>query len=193
MEGMEKIKIAVSRLSVLDDEEWERFAALFEIRHLEKGEFLIRGGQVEDHIYFLAAGSTRSYFLQDGKEITVDFHFEGEFVTAYFSLITREPTATWIALLQDSEVIAISYSALQALYRVSASGERVGRLMAEYQYVRRFRKEMEMLAFSAEERYRRLLERSPEIVQQVSVKHLSSYLGIQPESLSRIRKALVKN
>ncbi|HTE08901.1 MAG TPA: cyclic nucleotide-binding domain-containing protein, partial [Flavitalea sp.] len=104
MEGMEKIRIAVSRFSALDDEEWERFAALFETRHLEKGEFLIRGGQVEDHIYFLATGSTRSYFLQDGKEITVDFHFEGEFVTAYFSLITREPTATWIILLQDSEV-----------------------------------------------------------------------------------------
>jgi CRP-like cAMP-binding protein len=193
MEGIGKIRKAVSRFSELSDGEWERFAGLLETRPAKKGECLTRGGQVEDHIYFLCSGSARTYFLQDGREITVDFHFEGEFVTAYFSLITREPSGTWIELLEDSEVIVIGYNALQALYKVSAAGERVGRLMAEHQYVRRFRKEMEMLSFSAEERYRRLLERSPQIVQQVSVKHLSSYLGIQPESLSRIRKAVGRN
>ncbi|WP_315823824.1 hypothetical protein [Paraflavitalea speifideaquila] len=60
--------------------------------------------------------------------------------------------------------------------------------MAEAQYVKRLRKEMDFLSYTAEERYVRLMEKNPQLIQQISVKHLSSYLGIQPESLSRIRK-----
>jgi hypothetical protein len=65
--------------------------------------------------------------------------------------------------------------------------------MAEFQYVKRLRKEMDLLAFTAEERYALLLSKNPELIQNISVKHLSSYLGIQPESLSRIRKLQVRN
>ena len=85
-------------------------------------------------------------------------------------------------------MVAISHADLYHFYSQNPDGERVGRLMAEYQYIRRLQKEMDMLSYTAEERYSRLLERNPHLVQSISVKHLSSYLGIQPESLSRIRK-----
>jgi len=65
--------------------------------------------------------------------------------------------------------------------------------MAEYQYIKRLKKEMDLLSFTAEERYAHLMQRNPALISNISVKHLSSYLGIQPESLSRIRKLHVRN
>lgn len=167
---------------------WGAFAEKLQVKNFRKGDFLTDVGKVERYIYFINSGATRSFFLHDGKELTVDFHFPGEFITAYQSFITREPSKVSIELLGDGELVAIFHADLYHFYSQNPDGERVGRLMAEYQYIRRLQKEMDMLSFTAEERYKRLLERNPHLVQSISVKHLSSYLGIQPESLSRIRK-----
>ncbi|MBN9297735.1 MAG: Crp/Fnr family transcriptional regulator [Filimonas sp.] len=184
---------ALYRIVHLEPAEWADISAKMVIKRFAKGDFLLRQGQVENYIYFLNKGATRSYFLRDGKEFTVDFLFRGDFSTAYYSLITREPSTMFIELLEDAEVVMLSFQHLQEFYAKYKNGEKIGRLMAEHQYVKRLRKEMDLLSRTAEERYLQLLERSPELVQNISVKHLSTYLGIQPESLSRIRKAHARN
>lgn len=181
------LRATVQRFYPLSEEEWRDLSQHFIYQHYSKGTFLIREGQVEHYISFLVSGSTRNYFVRDGRDYTVDFHFSGEFVTAYYSLITREPSSVWIELLEESSVIRIPDTSLEAFYARYPRGERIGRLMAEYQYVRRLRREMQLMSQTAEERYAALMNRHPELVSQISVKHLSSYLGIQPESLSRIR------
>ncbi|TDX00335.1 Crp/Fnr family transcriptional regulator [Dinghuibacter silviterrae] len=188
MDAPTAIREAFARILPLPDDEWQAFVPLLDVRHHRKGDFLIREGQVAGHIYFLYNGATRNYFLKDGKEYTVDFHFKGDFVAAYLSFITREPSPVFIECLEDTETVAIAYDPLQEFYRHSHQGERIGRLMAEHQYVRRLRREMDILALTAEERYKQLLDKHPGLISALSVKHLSSYLGIQPESLSRIRK-----
>lgn len=187
------IRAAMNRILPLTEEEWADFAGRLSLKCFNKGDFLIREGQVENCIYFLNRGATRNYFIKNGKEFTVDFHFEGDFVTAYYSFITREPGSMFIELLEDAETVAIAYSALQDFYDRYHHGERIGRLIAEYQYVKRLRKEMDLLSLTAEERYMKLMEKNPALIGSISVKHLSSYLGIQPESLSRIRKLHVRN
>lgn len=187
------IRKALDQFHKLSEPEWAAFADKLLLKTFKKGEYLIRQGQVENAIYFINKGSTRNYFLKDGKEFTVDFQFQGDFVTAYFSLITREPSSISIELLEDTEVVAVSHQTLIHFYKEYHSGEKIGRLMAEAQYVKRLRKEMDFLSYTAEERYVQLMERNPQLIQQVSVKHLSSYLGIQPESLSRIRKLHVRS
>jgi CRP-like cAMP-binding protein len=193
MNPLSKIKQAFSQLHPLPENEWADFSDKLLLKSFRKGEFLIREGQVENYIYFLNKGTTRHYFIKDGKEYTVDFQFEGGFVTAYYSFITREPSPIFIELLEDAEAVAITYQSLHAFYGKHPNGEKVGRLMAESQYVRRLRKEMDLLSLTAEERYARLMKKSPDLISTISVKHLSSYLGIQPESLSRIRKLYVRN
>ncbi|ASZ11713.1 Crp/Fnr family transcriptional regulator [Chitinophaga pendula] len=188
-----QIKQAIYRFLSLSEHEWEDFSIHLRIRSFRKGEFLIRDGQVENSIYFLNTGATRNYFLREDKEFTVDFHFAGEFVTAYYSLITREPSSVFIELLEDAEVVELPYKFLNEFYARYHNGERIGRLIAEFQYVRRLRKEMDLLSRTAEERYAELMRKHPTLIQQISVKHLSSYLGIQPESLSRIRKLHLRN
>jgi CRP/FNR family transcriptional regulator, anaerobic regulatory protein len=96
-------------------------------------------------------------------------------------------------LLEETEAIAIPYQLLHEFYDKYKQGERIGRLMAEAQYVKRLRKEMDLLSLTAEERYVALMEKNPDLIRTISIKHLSSYLGIQPESLSRIRKQYQKS
>jgi CRP-like cAMP-binding protein len=188
-----QMKQAVYKLHPLKEDEWLDFSKKLAIKKLQKGDFLIRQGQVENYVYFLNKGATRNYFLKDGKEFTVDFQFENDFVTAYYSLITREQSEMFIELLEDAEVVVIPLTHLNEFYAKYQNGEKIGRLMAEYQYIKRLKKEMDLLSFTAEERYAQLMQRKPALIGNISVKHLSSYLGIQPESLSRIRKLHVRN
>ncbi|MFY0255472.1 Crp/Fnr family transcriptional regulator [Chitinophaga sp. 30R24] len=187
------LKEAILRFAPLTENEWLDFSVGLELRRCRKGDFLIREGEVEHYIYFLNTGATRGYFIKDGKEFTVDFLFAGDFVTAYYSLITRLPGNVFIELLEDAQVVAIPFKFLNGFYDKYHHIERVGRLIAEYQYVRRIQKEMDLLSRTAEERYVMLMQRNPELVRQISVRHLSSFLGIQPESLSRIRKLYQRN
>jgi CRP-like cAMP-binding protein len=193
MDDFQTIRQAIAQLHAMSELEWTAFAGKLQLKTFKKGEYLIREGQVENAIYFINKGSTRNYFLKDGKEFTVDFQFQGDFVTAYYSFITREPSSIFIEWLEEAEVVAVSHQSLVQFYKEYHSGEKIGRLMAEFQYVKRLRKEMDLLSYTAEERYVQLMKKNPQLVQQISVKHLSSYLGIQPESLSRIRKLHVRS
>ncbi len=187
------IRQAINKLQPLTETEWNDFSERLTVKTFAKGDFLIRAGQTENHVYFINSGATRNYFTREDKEYTVDFQFAGEFVTAYYSLITREPGTVNIELLESTEAVVVAYTDLKEFYNRYHNGERIGRLIAEYQYVRRLRREMDLLALSAEERYAQLMQRNPALIQTLSVKHVSSYLGIQPESLSRIRKLYTRN
>jgi CRP/FNR family transcriptional regulator, anaerobic regulatory protein len=191
LEPLENLKNAISLYQVIPQDEWNAFSNGIIFRNFKKGDFLIETGKVENFIFFLNKGTTRNYFLKGAKEFTVDFHFKGDFVTAYLSFITREPSPITIEFLEDAETVAIPYQHLKDYYTKSSFGANIGRLMAETQYVRRLRKEMELLSLTAEERYENLMRKNPKLVGNISVKHLSSYLGIHPESLSRIRKQYV--
>lgn len=193
MEGLNKMRGLIASFVGLADEEWLRFSELLLQKSFSKGSFLCREGQIENHIFFLVKGATRNYFLKDGKEFTVDFLFEGDMVTAYYSFITREPSMIAIQAIEDIEAILIPYQLLQDFYRNYHSGERIGRLIAEFHYKKRLEREMALLSTTAEERYAQLMERNPGLIRKTAVKHLSTYLGIQPESLSRIRKGYSRN
>jgi len=193
MDDFQAIRQAIAQFHELSESEWTTFAQKLQLKTFKKGEYLIREGQIENAIYFINKGSTRNYFLKDGKEFTVDFQFKGDFVTAYYSFITREPSSIFIEWLEEAEVVVVTHQSLIQFYKEYHNGEKIGRLMAEFQYVKRLRKEMDFLSYTAEERYVQLMEKNPQLIQQISVKHLSSYLGIQPESLSRIRKLHVRS
>ncbi|GEP98008.1 Crp/Fnr family transcriptional regulator [Chitinophaga cymbidii] len=188
MEHLFSLKQSLLSIAPLPAEEWDAFSEAVITKNFRKGDYLCREGQVENYIYFLNKGATRHYFRKDGKEFTVDFHFEGEFVTAYYSFLTRKPSPINAEAIDDTEAFLIPHQYLHEFYDRHHMGERIGRRMAEYNYIRRLEREMALLSLTAEERYHQLVQRHPALVRQISVKHLSSYLGIQPESLSRIRK-----
>lgn len=125
--------------------------------------------------------------MKDGRDYTLDFFFDHDFVTSFTSFLTRKPSLVSIQALEDCETWKISHQYIYEQYRKHHSSERLGRLIAEAQFMKRSSKEMELLSLTAEQRYKNLFIKNPALVSKISVKHLSSYLGIHPESLSRIR------
>src|SRR5690606_41111904 len=114
-----KMKSSLDRFVSIPDDEWKNFVSGLKVKQVKKGDILTDLGQIEHYIYFLNQGATRNFFIQDGKEFTVDFRFENSFVTAYYSFITREPSQVSIEMLADGEVVMIPYEWLHRYYKQS--------------------------------------------------------------------------
>lgn len=167
---------------------WEQFEAILQPVTFQAGDYLSEAGKTANAIFFIETGIVRVYTIHQGKEISMDFAFPGAFTTSYASFITRQPAAVNLQAITPVSGYAFYYQDLQRLYATSHQSERIGRLMAEYQYLNKYNRELSFLRFSAQERYAQLLQEHPEVVQYISIKQIASYLGIEPESLSRIRK-----
>jgi len=152
-----------------------------------KGDFLITEGKICRHIYFLEQGCLRGFYNLDGKEITYWFAFENNFVTSFFSFITKRPAVENIQLIEDSILWSIAHHDLEALYQKHADIERLGRIMTERYYVMLEERFLSNHFKEARDRYDNLITNTPHILQRIPLGHIASYLGISQETLSRIR------
>jgi hypothetical protein len=117
----------------------------------------------------------------------VDFYLSGSFVSSYTSFLTRQPTNTNIQALSGSTICTISYPDYNNLLKTGVEWYRLGKLIADTLFLKKCKREKSLLMDSAEDRYNLLLKTYPQIEQLVAQYHIASYLGIKPESLSRIK------
>jgi len=181
-----------NKLVPLNDEEWAAIRSCIKERTFKKGEFLCRHGQVENYLSVIYQGTCRGFYSKDGEEISVTFMFDNDYVSAYYSFLTERPSLMSIQALTSVNVLSISKTDLEELCDTYKSIERIGRLNAERIYRRKEEREVALLTMSATERYIDLLGRHPKVLKHIPLKHIASYLGVKPESLSRIRKKLAK-
>jgi CRP-like cAMP-binding protein len=157
---------------------------------IKKGQVLTDIGQVESRAYFLNSGVVEIEIQSYQTLKTIDFFFAGEFVCAYTSFLMQQPSDVRVAALTDCEAEVVSYVDLQQSYGQSFLANYVGRIMNEQAYLRKAQREKDLLTKTAEERYNELLIKHPDYIIQLPVNKIARYLGIHPESLSRIRKKL---
>lgn len=188
MNNLDRLRQRFDTLTPQTEEDWHRFTAIVEPVVYQKNDFLIQAGQVEQYIYYVVEGIVRLFLNDDGKDISLDFVFRNDFVSAYSSFLSGQPTAFTVQALTDVQVLRFSRTNLLSLYDQSHKAERIGRLIAEQAFLRKTRREVQFLTSNAKQRYVQLLEQNPDLVQTISVRHLASYLGIEAESLSRIRR-----
>ena len=185
----EKVLEFMSRYITLTKEEERIILDLNLIRYYKKGTVLLKEGEIARYNYLVLSGCVRSYYLINGEEKTSEFYMEFEPVTSV-SLAKKTPSEYYIDCLEDSvlgvETEAVEKSIFQQIPRLSDLAHSIKNEMLAEQQVRydQFKN------LSAEDRYLKLLEARPKLVQRVPQYHLASYLGIKPESLSRIRKRL---
>ena len=184
------IQKTFNKLVPLSEEEWDQIGKCVIKRTFKKGEYLCKNGQIEQYLSIIQSGTCRGFYNKDGEEISVAFMFENDYVSAYYSFLSRRPSLMAIQALTPVIVYSMSEKDLDRLCNESKNAERIGRLNAERIYRRKEEREISLLTMSATERYTELLKRSPQLFQQIPLKYIASYLGIQPESLSRIRKQL---
>jgi CRP-like cAMP-binding protein len=154
---------------------------------LPKNNLLSKEACVCNDLYFLEQGCLRSFYNLDGKEVTNRLVFENDFVTSFYSFISRKPGIENIQLLEDSMLWTISYDALQQLFDKHYDIERMVRIIYEQYYIRLEERLMALQFKTAKERYEQLIIGSPHILKRVSLGYIASYLGISQETLSRIR------
>lgn len=186
----QRLREVFSQINPLSEAEWAKFEPFLETITFRRSDFLVREGQVEKHIFFICEGMVRVYLVNADKEISLDFGFENSFITSYASFLQQLPSTVSIEALSETRVLRFSRDKLYRFYEASHQAERIGRLIAEYQYIRKNSREISLLKYTATQRYLQLLEQQPRLVQEIPVKYLASYLGVEPESLSRIRKSL---
>ena len=154
---------------------------------LKRNDFLITKGQIESSLFFVLNGSMRIYFPNKEDEICVGFCHTNNLVCSYPSFILNKPSDYYIQALAKTDMMAIDRSDLYLLFDTYRSIERAWRMLEEEALIGKIEREVEMLTFTPEERYNRLIKRSPQIFQTIPRKFIASYLRMTPETLSRIR------
>lgn len=187
------LRKAFTQSAPFSDEEWNETRNYLKERTFKKGEFLCRNGQIESYLSIIVEGTCRGFYTnKEGEEISVAFAFPNDFVSAYYSFLTQRPSQMAVQALTTTTIISVSFTDLNTLCDKYKSAERIGRLNAEKIYRRKEEREIALLTMSATERYVDLINRSPKLLQRIPLKYIASYLGIKPESLSRIRKQLAQ-
>lgn len=158
------------------------------VRKVDKDTRVTDYGQMEASVYFIQSGILQTSLLYKDEERILDFHFEGSFCSSYSSLLSNEPSDIRISAYTGCQLEVVNYKDLRRSYQTSLLANQLGRIATEQLFSERVKREKELLTLTAEERYKSLLSKKPELVQQIAVKDLSKYLGIRPESLSRIRR-----
>lgn len=162
-------------------------------KEFQRGELFVKEGQICKKLIFIYQGLFRYYLLHEGSDITKDFavDLQNPMCTAYSSFMLQEPSEIWIEALEASQVYIWDSDDVLPLLQNDLSWLRFGKAMSDRLFFRKEKKELEMLKCSAEERYRNFLKDYPGLSQRVPQYHIASYLGIAPESLSRIRRKAV--
>jgi CRP-like cAMP-binding protein len=171
----------------LDDRELGEVQACMEHAVLKKGEHLVTEGKVCDRIIFVSKGYFRFYLHQDAEELTTHLAGPSEFISSFSSFLTQEPSHESIQAIADAEVFMIRHNDLLALYDKSQKFERLGRMMIERYYVLKDQRVVSLIRDSAEDRYKQLMTENPEFILNIPLQYIASYLGMKPETLSRIR------
>lgn len=172
----------------LTEEELTYFLPMLEYRFVKKNEFFIRAGDSADYVGFVDSGLLRYYYIAGEKEYTTRFFFPNEWVGDYASYLLKKPATLNISALEDTVVFLFYYDSMQKAYEESKTFERLGRIIAESMFIEFESKSASFLTKTPEERYTELVTKHPELLKKIPLKYISSMLGIQPESLSRIRK-----
>ncbi|WP_316845800.1 Crp/Fnr family transcriptional regulator [Pedobacter psychrodurus] len=171
----------------LDMSHFELFRSQLKLKNLKKKEHLIREGSVCHFIGFVSSGTLRSYVMNEEGEFNNDFYFDHDFVSAYTSFLTQMPTNCNIEALTDSTIYTISSEKLNTLITQDSAFLKLGKYISDLYFIRKCRRETSFLKQTAAERLEGLSTLYPGIQQRVSQYHIASYLGIKPESLSRIK------
>lgn len=154
---------------------------------LKKGELLSQSGSYNRNINFVEKGLLRTFHLQNGKEITTNFYPEGRLVANIDTLFQNVATSNNIEALEDSIILSCDYEMLDKLCQESLAASNFARYILSHLLIQATERISSLQYMSAKEKYQELLQDNKAILQRVPLRIIASFLGISPETLSRIR------
>ena len=181
----------MKQFPLLNEEAKQFSRSILTLETYEKNDFVYKNGAIQRKIGYVGKGLFRKYYINDkGKKINTGFICEGGYATDYPSFLKQKPTKYYIECLEPSIIVNMSYEDLQEVYDRSKGNEMYGRLIAEQVLIRETDRVESLLFESAEQRYVNFVAENKELLNRISLTHLASFLGIERQSLSRIRSNL---
>lgn len=162
-------------------------ASIITRKDMEKGEILLKEGQVSRNFVVVAKGMVRQFYYKNGKDVTEHFSYEGDIVICIESVLLQEPTRLMIEALEVGTLYLIPADEFLKLSRSSWEINLFYRKMLEYSLIVSQKKADSWRFETARERYLRLMEAQPEVIKRAPLAHIASYLLMTPETLSRVR------
>ncbi len=191
LNALDHLRRHIGKKIRLTAEEFDLCSGFFSQRSLKRRQFLLQEGDVCKHLAFVHTGCLRDYTVdQRGEEHTIQFAIDDWWISDLDSFLAGTASTHNIDAVHDSEVLLLEKSARERLLETVPCMERFFRLLLEGNYVATHRRINENLSASAEERYLTFITTYPRLVEQVPQHQIASYLGITPQSLSRIRREL---
>lgn len=183
----EKLIERLNSLHPLNDELKDKLSAIIYTVEYNAGEHILREGDTCRRIALVVKGLTRSYYLIDGKDITSRFMDEGFILTSWMSYYTQKPGNEFVEALEHTTLACIDYTAIEKLYKEIPEANIIGRKQTEYAFYLSEQRTQLLRKHTAEKKYELFLAYHPSLLQRVALKHIATYLGINEETLSRIR------
>lgn len=181
-----------SKVSPLTPEEAQAIADHMLVKTFRKGEFIRQEGELSVDTYFVLEGCIREYRLLDGEEKTINFFTEEQWVISLNNFGEQVPSESFLVCVEDTSVCVGNEEQAQRLFLQFPRFETISRVIVEADFAEQKKQLTSYLTDTPEQRYLKLLESRPDIFQRVPQYQIASYIGVKPESLSRIRKRLVR-
>ncbi|WP_343631648.1 Crp/Fnr family transcriptional regulator [Fluviicola sp.] len=181
---------AFRSLAALSQSDADLITQLFKEKTIKKGAYFLTEGQICKHAGFIVQGLMRYYINHEGEDRTYAFASENNFVCNYESFIPKTPSLKNIQALEDCRILQISYDDLQLFYKQVEQGEYLGRVIIEQVFIQTLQDLSSFYTDSPEYRYEKFIRNHPDLQQRISQYHIASYVGVKPQSLSRIRKRI---
>ena len=189
----EVLRSHIAKRIDLTEAEFKRCTSFFVPKKLRRKQFLLQEGEVARYNAFVEKGCLRAYSIDDeGEEHIVQFAIEDWWIGDMYSMLENQPSNLNIEAMEDSELLLIDKASYERLCDAVPKFERFFRLLLQANYVASHRRIMQSISASAEERYLKFLKSYPAITSRVPQGQIASYLGITPQSLSRIRRHLAR-
>jgi CRP-like cAMP-binding protein len=177
----------ISKIYPPSDALTKRLAQVTEQIALPKKTLLLSQGKICDKVYFIEKGTARAFYFKSHQEITSWFMQESDLIISVHSFYGQRPSYENIELLEDSILTSLGYAELQSIYQDYPEFNFIGRVLTEHYYTLSEERTFSLRLQSIQDRYKTLLRTQPEIFNRVQLKYIASYLGMTPESLSRLR------
>ena len=177
----------------LTDNERSVIMAAFDQKRLRKRQYFLREGEVCKYIGFIVKGSARIFTVDEkGHEHTIRFGLESWWISDHESLVNLTPSSYFIEMLEDSELLVISFPNANELRNKSRCFDLTVKALDKFQVIAMQKRIHNAIGMTAEERYGDLLRTYPQFLERFPMNMIASYLGLSPETLSRIRKNVMR-
>lgn len=184
-----KLLYFLKNWSGISEEEESIILGAFETVSIKKKKDLLEEGTICKYLYFITKGCLRSFYVDSkGVEHIYQIRMENGWISDLESFFTQTPAKYTIEALEDSEMLRISFDRMEKLYEEVPKLERYFRILFQKAYINTLKRLNASMWDTALERYNEMLKEQPDMFQRVPLVYIASYLGITPESLSRIRK-----